>query len=301
MDVLIARIAALLLIAAAAPAAMAALSQDGEMPDPRDQLAREQAKSLCRSTDEYIKTLTFLRSTKDIIVPEASARLVAEKVSRGCDGAADRFIKILRLMKTTGLSDPKALEIGLRFSSYSPDVQKNFSEIFSRAFLAEFFDYDYALAVGLALELSRDYRGDPAQVRDDFIELTRFCKDGKNLDLPGRICAEYAIKLARLSELYPHGVRRPFLDLYKRLREDRDFGMDVKTALEISYKVLKNGPRAEDNFMSGYAFAMKETGLGLGRHESLQFALKMAARSYQGEEPPALRAPAEATTDANEP
>ncbi|NJL24772.1 MAG: hypothetical protein HC902_06120 [Calothrix sp. SM1_5_4] len=54
--------------------AAAAMSQDGEMPDPREKAVAQQAKLLCASTDEYIQTLTFLRTTKSILLPEKSAR-----------------------------------------------------------------------------------------------------------------------------------------------------------------------------------------------------------------------------------
>lgn len=284
------RFALAALIAATASSAHAATSQDGVPFDPREQLIAKQAKSLCHSTDEYIRTLTFLRTTKDIIVPEKTARMVAEKVSKGCDGAADRFEKILMLMKNSGFSDPKSLETALQFSTYSPDVQRNFSEIFGRAFLAEFFDFDHTTAITLALELSRDYKGEPAHVREDFLMLAKLCKDGKTIDLPARTCAEYAIKVAKLSQLFPEGIRPHFQMLYKKLREDRDFGLDVKSALELTYNILRSGPRAPDNFMNAYAYAMKEKGLGLGRNEALAFAVRMANRSYIGDEPPYIPA-----------
>lgn len=271
-------------------------SQDGVPFDPREKLIEAQAKSLCSSTDEYVKTLTFLRTSKEFLVPEKTARLISEKVSKGCDGAAERFEKILLLMKSAGLSDPKSLETALRFSAYTPDVQRNFSEIFSKAFLAEFFDYDYATAIALALELSRDYEGEPATVREDFLYLAKLCKDGKNMELPAKTCAEYAVKVAKLSASFPEGIRPHFQKLYQTLREDRDFGMDIKSALELTYKILRNGPRAPDNFMSAYQFAMKAEGLELGRSQALEFALRMARHSYTGNKLPIIPAVTKVTS-----
>ena len=192
------------------PAERWASGEDLE-PDPHDINVQIQAKSLCHSTDEYVRTLKFLRSTKEISYPENTSRLIAEKVARGCDGASGRFSQVLLLLKAIGLSDRRGLEMALDFTSQTPDVQKNFIEIFSRSYLAEFFDYDYGTAARLAYELSKNYKGEPAQVREDFIELVRYCKDGKTLDLPTRLCAELTIKLARLSQYYPDGVRKPFL------------------------------------------------------------------------------------------
>lgn len=241
---------------------------------------------LCNSTGEYIQTLKFFRKTKEIIIKENTARKIAERVSRGCDGAAERFERVLLLLKNVGLSDLRALEMSLDFAGRSPDIQKNFTDIFTQSFLSEFFDYDYKFAAGLAYELSRDYTGDPNQVRKDFIELVRFCKDEKNLDLPARICAEYMIKMAKLSQYYPHGIRRFFHPLYKELRSKPEFGMDVKAALSVSYTILKNGPRAPQNFKSAYEFAKKKEGLDSDQRTALAFALEMAERSFVGENPP---------------
>jgi hypothetical protein len=266
------------------------VSQDGESYDPRKELIKEQAKKLCRSTDEYIKTLKFLRTTKEIILPEHSARLIAEKVSKGCNGSSERFTRNLRLLKNVGLSDPKSLELSLLFSGYPAEWQDNFAVVFTKSYLSEFYDYDYTTAVKLAFELSRDYQGDANEVRDDFIALSKFCKESRSVELPVKICADIAVKLARLSELYPEGIRKPFTTLYTKLREDKDFSLDVKTALDVAYNVLKNGPTAPDNFLSAYAYSMKEDGLASDRKKSLHFALKMAVRSYIGDEPPAIPA-----------
>lgn len=251
----------------------------------------EQAKSLCNSTQEFTQSLKFLRDTEVIAVPENTARMISEKVSRGCDGAASRFAQILTLLKTSGLSDRKALAMSLEFSSQAPEVQKAFAEIFTHSFLGEFLDYDYELAARLAYELSRDYKGSPTQVRNDFIEIVHFCKAGKSLDLPTNLCAEFTAKLARLSQLFPEGVRQPFYKLYKDLRSKPDFGLDIKTSLEVSYNILKNGPRAPENFYSAYKYALLKDGLDYSQREALTFALKMAARSYKGDEPPVFHAP----------
>ena len=272
--------------------ASAFASGEDPEPDPHELQVAAQEKFLCHSTDEFVKTLEFFRRTKDFQYPETTARLIAEKVARGCDGASGRFSQILKLFKTIGVSERRGLEMALEFASQSPDVQKNFTEIFSRAFLAEFFDYDYAAAAGLAYELSRDYTGDPAQVRDDFIELVRYCKDGKTLDLPTKLCAKLTIKFAKLSQYYPKGIRKPFYSLFHDLRERKDLLLDMKTALDVTYNVLKSGPRAPENFFSGYKYATDKNGLNLDQRKALDFALRMADRSFiGGEKPPAIPAP----------
>ena len=118
--------------------------------------------------------------------------------------------------------------MALEFSAQTPEVQKNFPEIFTKSFLAEFFDYEYQSAAKLAYELSRDYKGDPVQAREDFLDIVHYCKDGKTLDLPTKLCADLSIRLAHLSQYYPDGVRKPFHKLYSDLREKKEFALDMK-------------------------------------------------------------------------
>lgn len=262
-----------------------AANYDDDMPEVRRKALAEQKKKSCDSTGEYIKALAFMRDNKDFVVTENAARQIADKISKGCTGAADRFAKILTMLKRIGISDRKALEMAFEFAKLPDYVQTNFTEIFTKSFLTEFFDYDFTTALALAFELSKDYKGDPVQVRNDFIELVRFCKDGQKLDLPTQHCAEYTIKLARLSQYYENGIRAPFYKLYGALREKEEFSLDIKTSLDLTYNVLKGGPKAIDNFFSAYEYASKKEGLGFAQDKAMQFALKMAKRSYSGKEP----------------
>jgi hypothetical protein len=255
-----------------------------------DQFApmRKAAKEkLCDSTDAYIKTLKFLRESKDFHFNEEAARKIAAQVSKGCTGAAERFSQVLVLLKTVGLSEKKSLEVALEFVFSTPDVQKNFVEIFSKSFLAEFFDYEFPKAMKLALELSKGYEGDPAILREDFISMIKYCKDKKGLDLPLSQCANYAVIVAKLSQYHDKGIATDFVSLYETLRFKKDFNFDVKKAMELTPRILQNGPKAKDNFFSAYEFALKD--LEYDRRQAVLFALELADRSFVGEKPPLLQ------------
>ena len=254
--------------------------------DPIDPKSPE--AKLCSSTKEYMETMQFLRTTQVIIFQEPTSRLIAEKVAKGCNGSALRFREMLTLLKGVGLSDAKSVETALEFSSQPPDIQKNFLEIFSKSFLSEFFDYEYPAAMRLAYELSKDYKGSAPRLREDFLSFVRFCKDTKNMDLPANLCAELAVKFARLSQFYPTGVREPFDKLYGELRKTGTFGLDMKAALDVAYNVLRHGPRAPDNFLLGVRYALSKKGLELDKQQALAFGIKMAERSFVGEAPPIL-------------
>lgn len=265
--------------------ASGAASYEDDMPEVRRKALDEQKKKSCDSTAEYIKMLSFLRSNSEFVVTETAARQISDKISKHCNGASDRFAKTLILLKKIGVSDRKSLEMAFEFAALPEYVQTNFAEIFTKSFLTEFFDYDFSTALNLAFELSKNYKGDPRQVREDFLELVRFCKDGQKLDLPTQLCAEYTIRLARLSQYYERGVREPFYRVYKTLRDREDFSLDIKTSLDLTYNILKGGPKAADNFFSGYEYATKKDGLGYAQDKAMKFAMKMARRSHMGPEP----------------
>ncbi len=272
------------------PALLLSISAQAYVDDELDFLLNKQAeqneKRLCNSTQEYQKSLDYLRKSKLLTLTETTARAVADKISQNCDGASERFAKVLTAMKTTGLSDRTALAFALDFSSLSDKLQDNFVEIFTKTFLAEFFDYDYKKAVAVALELSRDYQGDAVQVREDFLALVKFCKDSKELDLPVQLCADYSIKIARLSQYYSKGIQAPFKKLFAALREHPTMSLNVKSSMDVSYRVLQAGPRAPENFLAALKYATEKDGLDASEGDAMAFALKMASRSHLGAAPP---------------
>ena len=245
---------------------------------------------LCHATDEFIKILKFLRSTSEFSFHEDVSRSIAEQVSSGCDGAADRFAKVLVLLKTIGLSEKRSLEMALEFAKSAPDAQKNFIEIFTRTYLQEFFDYEYSKAMQIALELSRDYKGDARVARADFIALAKFCKDPQNLGLPISFCADYSVQVAKLSQFYPDGVAKNFVSLFKSLREKPEFVLDMKSALELTFGILKFGPRSQENFFQAFQFATSD--FKLDKKKALNFAVGLAAHSFIGAQPPIMQTPA---------
>ncbi len=250
---------------------------------------KEASLKLCHSTDEYKKTLQFLRDTPDLTIREDVARRIADRVSKGCDGASERFSVVILLLKKIGISETKAIDMSVEVSALPPEMQKNFVEVFTNSFLGEFFDFDYSRAMLLAFELSRDYRGDPTVVREDFIKLVRFCKEANALELPIKMCADYMTKIAKSSQYFQSGVAKPFLELFSALRERKDLSLDIKTSLRVAEQVLRNGPLGPENFLHGYELARKT--LEFDKHHALDFAINLAGRSFVGDSPPIMQFP----------
>ncbi len=258
-------------------------------------LRAEAEKKLCNSTEEFVKALKFLRDSPEFKFHEDEARGIALKVSAGCSGAAERFAQILVLIRTTGFSEKKSLEMALQFAASNEDVQRNFLEIFSKSFLKEFFDYESTKALNVAYELSRDYKGEPGRAREDYIALAKFCKGNDKLGLPMAFCSEYVIQVVKLSQFYQEGIVQPFMDLYQKLRGEKQYGLDMKISLEVAYNILKSGPRSPENFHKAFAFATED--LRLDKKKSLEFALLLADRSFiGGKQPPLLQFPSDSST-----
>ncbi len=121
----------------------------------------------CDSTPELIRTYEFLKEQKEVPTTEEQNLRVAEIVSEGCNGAAERFIEVILLLKKAGLSSAGSLRFCLEFSKLPKDVQKNFVEIFQDIYSPEMYNQDYKFAVEMALKLSKEFKGSTRTVRKD--------------------------------------------------------------------------------------------------------------------------------------
>ncbi|MCB0384781.1 MAG: hypothetical protein KDD43_05260 [Bdellovibrionales bacterium] len=248
---------------------------------------------LCYSTQEYILALEFLRSHGTAGMRDEVARGLADQVSRGCDGAAERFRETYLALTKMGVAHIKALEIAMEFSQLSTEVQENFFEILNHSYLTEFLNYDFEMALRIAYEFSKDLKAYHGRARDDFIALVKFCLNPKEMSVPVNVCGLMALELVRLSPHYPEGVFKSFQDLYAKLRAGESFGLSLRDSLEVIVRVLKFGPRAPANFHRGYDFAVSQKGLNYPPHEALKFALRMARRSATGKPLPLAKSAVE--------
>ncbi len=246
----------------------------------------------CEPLKEFRIAMDFFRVEKEVINPsEAKARHLSSQISKGCKGAAQRFIKTFLLLFKSGVDQFRAIEYGVEFANADDETVENFFEIFKKTYLNEYFDLDYSTALKVSFELSKSFKGNRQKAREDFLEVSNFCLKKEGMNLPIRLCAELAIKLARLSHYYPEGVQKDFLNLYKLLREDRRFGMNILTSLRVILHVLPFGPTAPSNFLKSYEYAIDPNGLASGGISAIKFAIKMAEHSVKQSPPPIYTPP----------
>lgn len=242
------------------------------------------APQLCNSTQEYVDTINFLRAHTKIVVPEKNKANIADAVSKGCTGAAHRFISTLTLLNEIGVDQAKTIEIAISFSNESDQIQKNFISILRHAYLTEYFDFDFRSALLLSYEFSMNMKGNPEKIVYDFEKLVQFCKSKKNISLPIVFCANFSMKLAQYSAYYPQGIFTDFETLYTELTTKRS--VSIKEALIISMNVLKYGPKAKENFFQALNFALDKNGLNMTQPAAISFGVKMAERSTTHFPPP---------------
>lgn len=246
----------------------------------------------CDPIKEYKEAIKFFRQEKGDINPsESRARSFAFEIAKGCSGAAKRFVKVFLLLKKSGVDHIRAIEYGIEYAKSDDETVENFFEFFKKTYLGEYFDLDYSSALRISFELSKLYKGNRTQAREDFLEISKFCMSKDGINLPVSKCAQLSIAMARLSQYYPDGVRKDFFKLYKSLREDRRFGVSVLTAVRIINEILPYGPTAPHTFLNSYEFAIDPVGLASGGIAAVKFAVQMTKRSVKNWPPPIYTPP----------
>ncbi len=121
--------------------------------------------------------------------------------------------------------------------------------------------------------------------------ISKFCVNKEGLNLPMTKCADLAFNMTKLSQFYPDGIQKDFMNLYKTLREDRRFGVSIQTALRIIKEVLPYGPTASLNFLKSYEYAIDPLGLASGGISAIKFAVAMSKNSVRQWPPPIYTPP----------
>lgn len=252
------------------------------------------AAGACPATREYITSLEYLRANKELALPEADARKVADAISKGCAGAAERFIRVSGLLSRAGFSGREAAETGKRFAVGTAAEVDTFVTVFKRAFAEEFLDLDLEDSLKMALALSKEFAGDQPQVRADFERLLAFCTEEKQLGLPKPTCGAFASRVAAKGEPWNGGIAKPFIRGFEYLTSSKGPSLVTGEALKLSEALLAAGPGAFDNFSQAYSYASAESGLALGRQDAIGFARDLALTQEKNSavtEPAAVAAP----------
>lgn len=236
-------------------------------------------KRVCKCTSLFLEE-------RDFPLPNQTALELSLQISKGCTGSSARFKKIYSIFKATGIDFKKCIEAGIKFAYMTDSQVDNFIEIFPQAYMKDFFDLDFMLALNLATKLAQISNGPISQIRADFTEITQFCLSEKNLNLPITTCAELAVFLAEQSQYFPKGLSKLFIEEFNYLRKHPQLNLTISKSLSVLKEVFSYGPLAPLNFREGLNYSFSSPGLNKNTQSSLSLALALAKNSNKSFPPP---------------
>ncbi|MGK5085522.1 hypothetical protein WDW37_19715 [Bdellovibrionota bacterium FG-1] len=240
----------------------------------------------CTSTREYITTLEYLRDRQEVAMPELDAQKTALEASKGCNGAARRFIRVSHLLSRAGLGPRDAVHKGLEFAKRTDQETETFTSVFRQAFAEDAMDLDLRASMKMAEELTGEFDGDTVAVLHDFEKLLDFCSDSGKLGLPKPQCGAFAAHLAKQGQKWNGGISVPYIQAFEFAVSEKGPGLPTSKAIEIANKLVTAGPDSADNFISAYRYAISKKGLDLANHAALAFALQMGLAKEDVPTPP---------------
>ena len=246
---------------------------------PENRLASEVTER-CESAKEYITTVAYLRDKKELGLDEKSIRKTAERVSKGCTGAARRFVKVFELLLKAEAGPRGSLKISTDFAQKGPEFAETFLKVFTRSYLAEYLDLDYQTSFKLAKNLSVNYSGNPKIAAKDFLKLVDFCSDEKNSGLSKPTCGIIAGRVIKRSGKFHARIAEEFIKSYNFMTSEKGPAVTTVQALKFSEKLVAQGPEAVDNFISMFEFATDNDGLQLSTIQAIRYSGRIAKATW---------------------
>jgi hypothetical protein len=231
----------------------------------------------CKSTEEYVKTLQFLRKQTQYGISDKNAQTLAAEVSKNCTGASNRFLKVLKLLSSVGIDSKTSIDYAQTASKKSKEQTEAFIRVYKDSFKESVYDLDAISALKLASAITFEYEGKIEIAIKDFTKLRDYCMSNKGPNLDMGTCSQLSTYVAKQSEKYQKPMFKPFKELLTYLQ--KDLGLTLKDAVDMAKKVIVHGPMATKNFISAYKFASSKKGLKRSAKQAVKFALTMASQS----------------------
>lgn len=234
----------------------------------------------CETAIEFKKSFEFFTKEKELEFNQPQTIKASIDISKNCTGAFERFSKVYLLLKKSGVDLSKAFEVSLEYSSFNEERAKNFFVLFQKLFLENYLNLDFTTAYKLSNALSKDYKGDPIKLRDDFVKIVNFCEAEKEMGLDKKTCAELALTLTKYTELFPLGVFEDFQSTVRYVQTHKRLGFNVKETLKLAVRLISKGPKASTNFKKMMSYALEGETLKLTELQAYQLALMISDLSF---------------------
>jgi hypothetical protein len=213
----------------------------------------------CERFSSFKETYEFIEVDQDLNLSPSTSMQIAMEVSKGCEGASQRFQKVFKLLKKVGVDYKKSIELALQFAYLDDSRTENFVQIFSKTYLENYFNFDFKNSFEITFNLSKELKDQPEVVRNDFIKLTQFCMKTRELALPVPVCAKMILELVASAPYYPQGIYPYFEDTFYFSKVD--LKMNLTDSLKTTLKILKQGPKAFENFKNTHNYLTQKINL----------------------------------------
>lgn len=231
----------------------------------------------CESTKEYITAIEFLRDKSEMAAPEPEAQKMALEVAKGCNGSANRFIRIAKLLVRSHFTPKNAIDSANKFILKTDNEADAFVETFLQAFAKENLDMDVVGSAEIAHSLSNEFTGDVKVAASDFKSISLYCMNNKDiLKLNKSECGRLAQRISKKGQNSNQSMAKSFEGLFEYLISKKGPRLNLDMAIKTTEEVLSVSAKAADNFIQGYKYAISTDGLKLNNPSAIEFAMKMA-------------------------
>ncbi|MBX7231395.1 MAG: hypothetical protein K1X29_04845 [Bdellovibrionales bacterium] len=237
-------------------------------------------KLSCQTAREFITTQNYLSEKKELSLSPEKITEISHEVSTGCTGAAKRFIRVFQSLTKVELSGADSLKLALSIAKKDDNYADSFLGVFQHSYLRDHLDLDLQTSVQMATDLSLSFKGNVKLALKDFSELSQFCLSQNGLNLPIKNCASLAHKVTLSGELYAESMANVFKDTFEFLTNESTLKMPLIEAISWAQKIVAMGPKASQNFILAYRYAIKQNGMSYSSGKALQFASLLASRTY---------------------
>ncbi len=235
----------------------------------------------CSAAREFSTVYKFLTDKEELFLKKDKAIELSTYISKGCTGAAARFIRVVFLLLKSGFTGNDATQYGKELALKSEQQVDAFIKIFKISFLRNGLDLDAQSALSIARRFSVDYKGDPEQALADYENIAIYCSDQEALALPKSHCAEISQIFALLGEKSKIATAPLFKTGLEFLTQDsRGPGMTIKEAIKVMRRIMAQTPQAMENFKNVFLFSSTKDGLALNRNDAIKVAEKVSANTY---------------------
>jgi len=232
--------------------------------------------NICSSAREFITTHQFLRSGDVFKMDEEASRKISESVSKGCDGAASRFIRTAEVLSRADVSNKDAIEKAIQAALHTESQTENFIRLFQLSFASKYLDLTLENSLKLAEKYSLSNEGNSLIASADFETTAEYCVQNKLIPYSKPECAAMASQVAQKAFTTGLSSAESFIESIEFLiTDDRGPKLPPQDGLSLAQKLLEAGGSAADNYIQGYRYAISHSGLEMNRTQAMAFADQM--------------------------